>query len=173
MEQEIDMLEVGERIKKARKDLNMTQDDLSKETEIAITQLSSYENGKKAIGLQSLYRISLALGKTMDELYAGPSSKKPISKSKNKGELIVNCVSALVDEGVIQTSQVQQTPDHFYEEVGCYSQTIFVNYLSIIDDLVERLSDFSMHKKDYPDPKNFKKQLMAAAAKQINDSIKR
>ena len=161
-------IELGERIRKARENANLSQYNLHDLTDISVTQISAYENGKRNIGLQSLYKIARATGKTMDELYEGKKENEPINKAKNKGELIVNCIAAVVDENVI--TSLPHNHENKYVANGCeYIYRIgFSNYVGLLDKLVAKLIDFKKLKNNYPDPNIFKKQILAAYAKQIN-----
>lgn len=77
-------IELGERIRKARENANLSQYNLHDLTDISVTQISAYENGKRNIGLQSLYKIARATGKTMDELYEGKKRMSLLIKPKTK-----------------------------------------------------------------------------------------
>ncbi len=160
--------ELGKRIKKAREDANLTQSKLHDLTGISITQISAYENGIRNIGLQTLYKISVATNKTMDEIYGGPTEIKPILKATNDGELIVNCIVSLVEKNVI-TSLVKSKPN-IYVPTGneYYYQIGFVKFIDELDELVKKLVDFEKNKENYPDPDGFKKQILAATVNKIN-----
>lgn len=165
-------IKLGIRIKNARESANMTQFALYEKTGISTAQISAFENGRRSIGLQSLSKISNALGKTMDEIYNGGYEDRPISSATNKGELIVNCVDALFEEGVISylyKEKVNDFVDVGYEQ---YYKIGFRGYVDILDDLVSELYDFNSKKDSYPDPNSFKKQLLASAANRINNSNK-
>ena len=168
---DVDLKMLGERIKKAREQQNISQYTLAKKIDMSTTQLSAYENGKKSIGLQVVARIASALNMTIDELYYGPESMHPITKSTSKGELIVNCVVALFDERVIYPSYIQGN-DIFG---GCYNadySSIFSNYSDILTDMVDKLYDLEQQQDDYEDPNNIREQIIAAAAKKINNCTK-
>lgn len=166
---ETNQKELGKRIKSARERLNMSQFSLYEKTGISTTQISAYENGKKTLGLQTLVKIASALGLTLDELYYGSSSTKPISSSFDKGELIVNCIYALYEQGVVCALIRQKANEYVGLGAEFYYRIGFMNYVDILDDLVQKLNDFQKNKDNYPDPDSFKKQLLAAAAKQINN----
>lgn len=160
--------EIGKRIRNAREKLNLSQYQLYEKTGISTTQISAYENGKKCIGLQSLAKIASALNLSLDDLYYGTASHKPISSSVNNGELIVNCVHALYEQGVI-CALIRHVPDEYVGQgAEWYYRIGFGNYVGILDDLVKKLNSFDVDKKNYPDPDGFKKQLLAAAINQIN-----
>lgn len=48
--------------------------------------------------------IEFNLSVTIDQLVFGNIEDRPISLSKNRGELITNCVSALFDEQILATA---------------------------------------------------------------------
>ena len=166
--------ELGKRLRKAREDAKLTQFKLYEITGISTTQISAYENGNKSIGLGSLYKIALATGKTIDELYVGSENMKPISSAKNEGEMVVNCIDALFDAGVVQYNyRTRHAGNDFVVEGGEFFYKIgFAKYVDILDDMVSKLADFKKNKDTYPDPENFRKQILASAAKQINDFAK-
>lgn len=168
MNEEIDLNDLGLRIKSAREEAHLTQCQLHDITGISITQISGYENGTRSIGLVSLQKIAEATNKTMDEIYNGKVEQKPIKKSFNKGELIVNCVSALVEQNVITSLPKQKENEFVPSGSEFYYRIAFQKYVYILDDLVSKLIDFENNITNYPDPQSFKKQLLAAASNQIN-----
>ena len=164
----ISQIELGKRIRFIREKVKFTQHDLYEKTWISTTQLSAYENGKKSIGLQTIAKIAKGLGTSIDYIYYGSNEMKPISSSINKGELIVNCVSALFDEGVIK-ALIREEENEYVPMGAGYYYIGFSEYLDILDDMVRKLDDFEKNKENYPDPAGFKKQILASASKQIND----
>ena len=52
----------------------------------------------------------------------------------------------------------------YYYRIGFYK------YVDILDKMVAKLKDFEDYKEDYPNPDGFKKQIIAAAANQINQT---
>lgn len=63
-----DLESIGERIKKARKKLNMTQDELAKELHCKREVVSYYENGSREIKTGTLIELSKILGVSTDYL---------------------------------------------------------------------------------------------------------
>lgn len=164
-----EMIELGKRIKNAREDAGLTQDQLHLRSKISITQISSFENGKRNIGLRSLHAIARALGKTMDELYDGSIEQRPVSSAKNIGELVVNCIDALFREQVISVIQVENIDQHNFQPT--YEDVIwFTKYKASIEELIDKLNDFEENKANYPDPAGFREQILAASVNQINNS---
>ena len=167
--EQINQKEIGKRIRAIREKANMTQHDLFLKTDISTTQISAYENGKKSIGLQTIAKIATALNTTIDCIYYGPEESKPISKAMNKGELIANCISSLFDLNVVCYLSHEDDNPYVPEGFSYYYKIGFNEYAEILDDFVSKLDDFRHNKNDYPDPNSFKSQLLALAAKKIND----
>ena len=162
--------QIGQRIKEARQKANLTQYQLYRKTGISTTQISSYENGGKSIGLFSIAKIASALNTTIDELYFGSGSTKPITDSTNTGELIVNCIVALFDQMIVRPIPRHRENKSVYEGVDLIYRIGFVKHVDILDDLVSKLKDFEEHKSSYPNPKVFREQLIASAINQINEA---
>ena len=60
---------LGTAIRSRRKALGLTLSDLSKRTEVSLGYLSQIELGKNSASIETLYRICLALGMKMSELF--------------------------------------------------------------------------------------------------------
>ena len=60
---------LGTAIRTRRKALGLTLSDLSKRTEVSLGYLSQIELGKNSASIETLYRICLALGMKMSELF--------------------------------------------------------------------------------------------------------
>jgi len=61
---------LGAAIRERRKGLNFTLQDLSRKTAVSLGYLSQIELGKNSASIETLYRISLALGVKMADLFA-------------------------------------------------------------------------------------------------------
>jgi len=173
MKNKNDNILIGKRLKNAREGAKLTQSRLHDLTGISITQISAYENGNRNIGLTALKKIADATGTTMDELYTGKGEDKPIITSVNKGKLIINCINALFEENVITILEKEKENDYLQMGFEHYYQIGFYNYVDILDDFVKKIDDFEKNKNDYPNPFDFKNQIIEAASKKINDRIKR
>ena len=68
MANESDALILGRNIKRVRKSQHLTQEDLAYEAEISVKMLSEYENGKREMSSQVLFKIADALMVSVDEL---------------------------------------------------------------------------------------------------------
>lgn len=162
---------IGARIKKARVAAKLTQYQLYEKTGIATTQLSAYENGSKNVGIDNLYKIAKATKTTIDELYVGPTSKKPINISNNKGELIVNCVHALYKSGVVSRTLRMQTTNAFGEQSIDY-EICFCEYSDLLEELIRKLDDLEKDKDIYKNPQDIENQYLEMTAKKINNRDK-
>lgn len=79
-------MKIGKRIKQLRKEKNMTLEDLSKKTGVALATLSRMENNKMTGTLDSHNRICKALGASIADLYSKieEASKTVESVSRQK-----------------------------------------------------------------------------------------
>lgn len=162
---EPDVAKIGKRIEQARIDLSMSQHQLYEKTNISTSQLSAYENGKRATSLYNLAKIAKALNKTIDELYFGSLSERPISTSDSIGQLIVNCVVALYENDVIY---IANRNDNYR------TKELFISkYNDILVELVDHLDNIERNKNDYKDPDLVKEQTIDAYANKINTRIEK
>ena len=68
---EIDYPEIGKRISFRRKELRLTQEELSDLTGISINQISNLENSHSVPTIDSILKLSKALGTTPDYFLLG------------------------------------------------------------------------------------------------------
>lgn len=68
MEIQADSVVLGRKIKSIRKSQNRTQEDLAFDAGISVKMLSEYENGKREMSSQVLFKIADALMVSVDEL---------------------------------------------------------------------------------------------------------
>ena len=75
---DLDMNSIGERIKKRRKELHLTQVEIKQYVGISSGNLSDIENGNRAPALGTLYKLSQVLNCTIDWIVTGetPTSEK-------------------------------------------------------------------------------------------------
>lgn len=80
---------VGGNIARERHNQNMTQEQLAEFSDLTINYLSKIERGTvKQVGANTLYRISKALGVTMDSLMTGNDIKSSTEFGPNLRQLI-------------------------------------------------------------------------------------
>ena len=68
MEQDINYVAIGKRIRQYRLLKHLTQENISNATDLAASYISNIENGSTKVGLVSLIRIARALDVSMDQL---------------------------------------------------------------------------------------------------------
>lgn len=68
-------IEIGERIKKARERINMTQEKLAEKIDVSPQYISDLERGVVGVALPTLKNICITLGITSDSLLFGEIEK--------------------------------------------------------------------------------------------------
>ena len=87
----IDYSVIGERLKKARKDKGLTQEELAEKLDISIAFLSRVERGSSKVNLKRLTQICEILGITEGEILTGVSSKSQNYLDSEFSVLLKNC----------------------------------------------------------------------------------
>lgn len=87
----IDYSVIGNRIKKARKAKNMTQDMLSEKLDVSIAFLSRIERGTSQINLKRLSQICEILGVTEGDILNGVSNNSTKYLDNEFSELLESC----------------------------------------------------------------------------------
>lgn len=87
---------IGERIKLARKERNMTQEKLAEEMGVSIAFLSRIERGSSQINLKRLSQICNILGTTEGEILNGVSSGSSTYLDSELSNILKNCSSEQV-----------------------------------------------------------------------------
>jgi transcriptional regulator with XRE-family HTH domain len=90
----VDFSIIGARIKKARKEKNMTQEDLSEKMDVSIAFLSRIERGSSQINLKRLSQICEILDVTEGDILNGTSSKSAKYLDVEFANLLKDCSSA-------------------------------------------------------------------------------
>ena len=104
--------------------------------------------------------------------YAGEKSEdRPITASRNEGELIMNCITALFEQKVITSLPHEDENPCVGSGSEIYYRIGSCQYVEILDDYIKKMVDFEKNKNDYSSPNLFEEQLREAAAKKINDAI--
>ena len=105
----LDFTVIGHRLKKARLDKKMTQEDLAEQLEVSVAFLSRIERGLSHVNLKRLSQICDILGVTEGEILNGTASSSQrylvsdfnelMKKcSPNKQKLIYRIAKAIVEE---------------------------------------------------------------------------
>ena len=82
---------IGKRIQEVRKQQAMTQAELATLTDMSDSYISYIETAKKQASLESLVRISNALGITVDELLSGNQLHNPTDYQTDIDLLMEDC----------------------------------------------------------------------------------
>lgn len=82
---------IGKRIQEVRKQQEMTQAELAALTDMSDSYISYIETAKKQASLESLIRISNALGITVDELLSGNQLHNPTDYQTDIDLLLEDC----------------------------------------------------------------------------------
>ena len=82
---------IGKRIQEVRKQQEMTQAELAALTDMSDSYISYIETAKKQASLESLGRISNALGITVDELLSGNQLHNPTDYQTDIDLLMEDC----------------------------------------------------------------------------------
>ena len=89
----IDYSVIGERLKRARKEKDFTQEQLAEKLDVSIAFLSRVERGSSQINLKRLCQICEILGITEGEILNGASSKSAKYLDADFANLLKNCSS--------------------------------------------------------------------------------
>ena len=87
----IDYSVIGERLKKARKEKHLTQEQLSEEIDVSIAFLSRIERGNSHINLPRLNQICTLLDVSEAYILNGASNDSKDYLDKDFAELLKNC----------------------------------------------------------------------------------
>lgn len=87
-------MRVGDQIKKARKNAGLTQKQLSEKTGIPAITIQQYERGVRAPKVDSLQKISIALGVSLDDLLGTyqkvPAIRVPTDNPNDRYAFLLN-----------------------------------------------------------------------------------
>ncbi len=87
----IDYNVIGERLKRARKEKHLTQEQLAEKIDVSIAFLSRIERGSSQINLKRLSQICEILGVTEGDILNGVSSKSSKYLETEFTSLLKNC----------------------------------------------------------------------------------
>ena len=90
---EIDYKRIGNRIRKCRKNLNMTQQQLAEASDLSDTNISHIERGATKLSLPSLIAIANALHTTMDYLLMDVIDNSTVQFQREFAELLEGCTN--------------------------------------------------------------------------------
>lgn len=87
----VDYTIIGERIKKARKEKDMTQEKLAEQIGVSIAFLSRIERGNSQVNLKRLSQICRILGLTEGDVLNGSTSDSSSYLNAEFAQLLENC----------------------------------------------------------------------------------
>ncbi len=87
----VDYTVIGERLKKARKDKKLTQEQLSEKIDVSIAFLSRIERGSSQINLKRLSQICQILEVTEGDILNGSSNKSAKYLNSEFADLLKHC----------------------------------------------------------------------------------
>lgn len=87
----VDYTVIGERLKKARKDKHLTQEQLAEKIDVSIAFLSRIERGSSQINLKRLSQICQILEITEGDILNGSSNKSTKYLNLEFADLLKNC----------------------------------------------------------------------------------
>lgn len=98
------LIDMGNRISKRRKQLNMTQEQVAEAMNLSIQSLSCIELGKKAIRPENLYNLCVALNVSADYILMGKRttnqlegiSKKIATLKDDDYQIVENIIDHLI-----------------------------------------------------------------------------
>jgi len=109
-----DYMEFGEKIKKARKKSGLTQSQLGDKLGVSASMLAQYETGKRNPKIETLLKISEAIGIPLDELIGldneekqektSPDTEPPVSEEEKK-EMAAKFYQWLIDTGKVKPGE--------------------------------------------------------------------
>ena len=82
---------IGERLKQARINKNLTQEKLAEQIDVSVAFLSRIERGSSLINLKRLNQLCSILGVTEGEILNGVSENSHCYLNKDLSNLIKNC----------------------------------------------------------------------------------
>ena len=88
---------IGVRLKQARLNKKITQEQLAEKLDVSVTYISRIERGSTNINLKRLSEICDILSITEGEILNGTSKTSPIYLSKEFNDLLKNCPPEKID----------------------------------------------------------------------------
>ena len=87
----LDYTIIGERLKKARLEKNLTQEQLAEQIDVSTVFISQIENGSRKPSLETIYKISIALKIKIDTLINNDTADENIRDIEKLIELLSRC----------------------------------------------------------------------------------
>ena len=160
---------IGLNIVQVRREKGISQAELSGLSGISTSTLSAYENSKKIPNVNTLGRIAISLGVSIDRLYFGDENRAFITSAPDIGRRVVNCVYYLWSQDIISIHEYYhygQPPIMSEKPVGI--MLYIRKYGEQIKRLINLLDEYKHNIKTYNDPEQHLESIKAAVANAIN-----
>ena len=161
---------IGPNIVKVRREKGLSQAKLSGLSGISPSTLSAYENSKKYPNVNTLGRIAVSLGVSIDRLYYGDENEAFITSAPDIGRRVVNCVYYLWSQGIISLYEY-----YIYTQPPIMSQkplgiSLYIHkYGEQIKRLINLLDEYKQNLRTYNDPKQHLESIKSSVANAINE----
>lgn len=103
---QIDLAELGARVKQARIERNMSQGELAEASNICVTYISDIERGKKCFSVDKLVRIAQVLQVSTDWLLRLDIPQTEYTYNAEAADILIDCTT---EESVILLEVMQAT----------------------------------------------------------------
>lgn len=103
---QIDLAELGSRVKQARIDRNMSQVDLAEAANLCVPYVSDIERGKKCFSVDKLVRLAQVLQVSTDWLLRLDIPQTEYTYNSEAADILVDCTA---EESVILLEVMQAT----------------------------------------------------------------
>lgn len=135
----LDIKEIGKRIKSIRKLKKMTQKKLSEATKLDPTSISRYETGAQTANLSTLVSIACALDTSLDYLVFGKEHKNESSEQCTQNRKILESIVTLLENEVVSYNQTTLGTNHLNisNHYKSYKEfVITINKIISLDNLI-------------------------------------
>lgn len=90
----VDCTLIGKRVREARKSSHMTQEELAEKCSCTPTHICNLENGKIGVLLELLFRLSMALNKSLNYFVMdSPGANPRVKINSNIAPKLIQCYS--------------------------------------------------------------------------------
>ena len=103
---QIDLVELGTRIKQARIERNMSQGELAEACNLCVTYISDIERGKKCFSVDKLVRIAQVLQVSTDWLLRLDIPQTQYTYNSEAADILVDCTT---EESIVLLEVMQAT----------------------------------------------------------------
>ena len=160
---------IGPNIVQVRHEKDISQAELSGLSGISTSTLSAYENSKKYPNVNTLGKIAVSLGVSIDRLYFGDANDAFISAVPDIGRRVVNAIYLLWEQRII--SLYDYYAFGFPPNNGNKPNSVVLyvhRFGEQIQRLISSLDEYSLKKKTYSDPDQYLEMLLSSVANEIN-----